>query len=109
MNWRWIMRSVLLLLAAALCAAGTLGATPVTGINVTTHDGQTFITWNNLGATGVKYYVYRSLSPITSLAGATQLGYVLDASGDNARYTFSGTGKHYVIDNAGTTLASGKG
>lgn len=70
------MRLVSLLLLSVGVGAFAQSAPPVTGIQTTQHDGQTFITWNDAatGSTGAnyRYNLYRSTTgPITDLSSAT--------------------------------------
>lgn len=79
---------------ASLVAATLLSVTPVarasvvSNLQVTFHDGQTFVTWDNLPGTGWIYHVYRSSTPFTdigSLENATEITQVGDFSGVDQR------------------------
>ncbi|MEI7802065.1 MAG: alpha/beta hydrolase-fold protein, partial [Bacteroidota bacterium] len=62
----------------------------VSNIHAVYKNGQVFVTWTNLSTTGVKYYLYKSVTPITNgtqLSFAQNLGYVVDSSGINKRLT----------------------
>lgn len=62
----------------------------VSNIHAVYKNGQVFVTWTNLSASGVKYYLYKSSTPITNgvqLSSAQNLGYVVDSSGINKRLT----------------------
>jgi pimeloyl-ACP methyl ester carboxylesterase len=53
---------------------------PPTGISAFHRDGQTFLTWNEVTGSDVRYNVYRSTAQITSLAGLSPLGDVDQSS-----------------------------
>jgi hypothetical protein len=78
-----IMR--LSIIVAFLCATAYGFATPapaVTGIAAIHHDGQTFVTWNDVaqGAAGAnyRYRIYRSASPITDSASLASAALIQD-------------------------------
>src|SRR5689334_4069758 len=70
-------------LLAALVFVSPARASLVQNMQTINHDGQTFLTWDNLPGTGWKYRVYRALVPITStdaMLDAELLGCVGDSS-----------------------------
>ena len=87
----------------------------VTNLQAQYKHGQVFLTWNNIGSTGVKYFLYKSSTPITSgaqLSSAQNLGYVVDSSGVNKRLTSAlnnGSIIGFKIDSAGNQLTPGNG
>lgn len=78
-------------------------------------NGQVFLTWNNIAAPGIKYSVYKSVTPITSgtqLSAAQNLGFVADSSGINKRLTMilsPGNPIGLKIDSLGNPLSVGVG
>ncbi len=78
------------LLALLLFAPSAQAAATVQNIRADFHDGQTFLTWDNLPGTGWIYHVYSSSAPVTHakhLDEAIELAQVGDASGVDARMT----------------------
>src|SRR5258708_7761988 len=76
------------LIAALLFAAAPAHATTVTGIQTAFHDGQTFLTWDNLAGTGWIYHIYSSSGPLSdqgALENAMEIAQVGDNSGVDAR------------------------
>ena len=70
-------------LIASLLFASPAAASTVTNLRTTFHDGQTFITWDNLPGTGWLYHVLSSSSPLTD---APSLDYSIEVAqvGDNS-------------------------
>src|SRR5437762_5690191 len=68
---RLTTRPSLASLVAVLLFATSARATTVTGIRADFHDGQTFITWNNLPGTGWIYHIF-------SMGGAFEDGNSFD-------------------------------
>ena len=100
-------------LIAALLFAAPVQATSVKGIQTAFHDGQTFLTWDNLPGTGWIYHVYSSSSPLTevgALEDAIEIAQVGDNSGVDARIS-SLLGQTYTFRIAETLppLAATKG
>jgi len=78
----------LLILVALLILATSASASTVTNIQAQFHDGQTFLTWNNLPGTGWIYHVFASQLPIRSTAdldNAIEIAQVGDDSGVDPR------------------------
>jgi hypothetical protein len=86
---------------------------PLTNISALFHDGQVFLTWDNLARKRVVYTAYRSPNPIrygSQLASVQNLGTVSDNSGMNQRVTsMTGTSTYLKIDSASAPLASNRG
>ncbi len=77
------------LVATVLFASAAQAAT-VTNIRADFHDGQTFLTWDNLPASDWIYHVYSSSSPLTdggALENALEIAQVGDGSGIDQRLT----------------------
>ncbi len=98
---------------ALLLAARASAQAPPTGLSATVQSGQTFLTWNEIAGSGVKYRVYRSTSPIASaasLASASLLGEVGDATSENVRVTgLTGVATFHRISDLGPSLSSSQG
>ncbi|MCS6991079.1 MAG: alpha/beta hydrolase [Chitinophagales bacterium] len=74
-------------LVFAFCSHGIHAAT-VTKLQAHYRDGQVFLAWQNVTATGQAYKVYRSSTPFTSadqLNSTTYIGQVRDSSSKNLR------------------------
>ena len=77
-------------LIASLLFATSASATPVTNLRATFHDGQTFLTWDNLPGTGWIYHVMIGSQPIVdsgSLDFASEIAQVGDNSAVDQRIT----------------------
>ncbi len=95
-----------------LCAASLVHAVPPspTLLQALHRDGQTFITWTEATGASTRYNVYRSTSPITSIAALTPLGNVDQNSSRDARgQTAEGGGAKYFAVIASTPLPPTKG
>jgi hypothetical protein len=78
------------LLALLLVASSAQASTPVQNIRADFHDGQTFLTWDNLPGTGWIYHVFSSSAPVTHakhLDEAIELAQVGDLSAVDTRMT----------------------
>jgi len=85
---------------------------PVANIKAAFHDGQVFLTWDNLPRKHVVYTAYRSPNPIRSgsqLAFALNLGHVGHNSGRNQRVSNLQGTTYLKIDSALAPLDSSKG
>jgi dienelactone hydrolase len=83
-----------------LLALGTSSeAATVTNLQVLVQKGQAFVTFTEISGSGVTYRVYRSTSPITSVAGMTPVATLSQGSGLN-RYT----GQMFIIRDLGSPL-----
>lgn len=85
---------------------------PVANIKAVSHDGQVFLTWDNLPRKHVVYTAYRSTTPIRNgvqLASAQNLGTVHDNSGRNQRLWYLQGPTYLKIDSASAPLDSNKG
>ncbi|MCA9319491.1 MAG: hypothetical protein KDB53_02090 [Planctomycetes bacterium] len=88
------------------------GSTVVTGLNASFRSGQTFLTWNEVAGTNVKYRVYRAASDLSTLPlpPLDLLGEVGQDSTLNKRETqITGVTTHYTITDLGPALSSTKG
>lgn len=85
----------------------------VTNITATYHNGQTFLTWNNAGATNLQYNVYRSTNKFTSssqLTASKLLGFVRDNSSKNIHISQDQQADvFYRIEDNGVPLSANKG
>jgi hypothetical protein len=85
---------------------------PVANIKAVSHDGQVFLTWDNLPRKHVVYTAYRSTTPIrygVQLASTQNLGTVRDNSGRNQRLWYLQGPTYLKIDSASAPLDSNKG
>jgi hypothetical protein len=93
--------------------SSTLLTDSIRNIAATYRAGQVFVTWDNLGATGIRYTLYRSATPIQhghQLASAVNLGQVRDNSGYNQRLSEIMANSVYLkTDSASSPLASTRG
>ncbi|HET7224131.1 MAG TPA: alpha/beta hydrolase-fold protein [Candidatus Eisenbacteria bacterium] len=109
------LRFCLLIVAllSTTAAIRTTSAARVSGISVTSHDGQTFVTWTSPPGTGWKYRVYASEQPIYFLSdfwNATFLGDVGDSTWCDRRLSsISGGTFGYATDSLATPLDSTRG
>ena len=80
---RLTTRSRIASLVASLLFATSAPAATITNLRATFHDGQTFITWDNLPGTG---WVYHVLSSSVELVDASSLDYATELAqvGDNS-------------------------
>jgi pimeloyl-ACP methyl ester carboxylesterase len=100
-------------LIAPLLFAISAHAATVSGIQTAFHDGQTFLTWDNLPGTGWIYHVYSSSSPLStqnSLDNAMEIAQVGENSGVDSRMS-SLLGQTYTfrIDESQPPLAASRG
>jgi hypothetical protein len=75
-------------LIATLLFAAPVHATTVKGIQTAFHDGQTFVTWDNLPGTGWIYHVFLGSSPLSdegSLDNAQEIAQVGESSAVDQR------------------------
>ncbi len=89
-RFRLTTRSRIASLVAALLVAPAVHASTVSNIGAQFHDGQTFVTWDNLPGTGWLYHVYTSSAPLTdaaALENALEIAQVGDASAVDSRLT----------------------
>jgi Putative esterase len=91
-------------LAGVLALAAPIDAATVTNLQVFAQKGQAFVTFTEISGSGVTYRVYRSTSPITSLAGLTPVATLPQGSGLN-RYT----GQMFIIRDLGSPLPAQTG
>jgi hypothetical protein len=84
-----------------------------TGLQGVHQNGQTFLTWNELGGAGVRYRLYRSTEPIASaaqLTDANRLGETDDQTSYNTRLSdIRGSSRFFVIESGEPPLAAEKG
>jgi len=88
MRSRLTTRPSLASLVAILLLSATSHAATVTGIRADFHDGQTFVTWNNLPGLGWIYHVFSSSIPLVdgpSFDYAIEVAQVGDLSGVDQR------------------------
>jgi hypothetical protein len=75
-------------LIAPLLFAAPVHATTVKGIQTAFHDGQTFVTWDNLPGSGWVYHVFSGYNPLSdesSLENAQEIAQVGENSAVDAR------------------------
>ena len=75
-------------LVALTLGFGRVEAASVTNLQVEHHDGQTFITWDNLPGTGWTYHIFESPVPVaspTDIIYASEIAAVGDSSGVDER------------------------
>ena len=100
-------------LVATFLFAPLAHASTVHGIQTAFHDGQVFLTWDNLPGTGWIYHVYRGTSPLVSAAAldnALEIAQVGDASGVDPRISsLLGQTYTYRIDEAQPPLDPTRG
>lgn len=103
------------LMAALLLAAPVpvSHAGQVTGLQVEHHDGQTFLTWDNLPGTGWQYHIFSSPIPVSSQAEfpyTSELGSVGDSSGVDGRMSkLLGQPLAFRTDSAAAPLSLDRG
>jgi hypothetical protein len=99
-----------ILIALAPCLAG---ATQITGLCASFHDGQTFVTWNCPPDTGWTYRIYASNSAILAgadLATATLIATLGDSTWCDHRLSIlCGTTAGFVVDSLAAPLNPTKG
>jgi dienelactone hydrolase len=93
----------LVVTALLLWSSGLALAAPVTNLQVAFRKGQTFITFREVTGS-VTYSVYRSTSPIASVAGLTPIAVLPQGSG-----VYKYTGQGFIVTDLGTPLAAGTG
>lgn len=102
------MRLKILLLLFFISQANLLSATSVSGLNVSSKNGQVFCTWANLPSTGNEYHLYKSSSPIlhgSDLINCQYLGAVRDSSSLNKRLSQVKSQTYFLkIDSEGNFL-----
>ena len=112
-RFRLTIRTMLASLLATLLFATPSSASTVKGIQTAFHNGQTFITWDDLPGLGWVYHVYASSSPLAdagSLENATEVAQVGDNSAVDERIsTLLGQTFTYRIDETQPPLPIGKG
>lgn len=89
-RFRLTTRSRFASLVAALLLVPSAHAASVTQIKADFHDGQTFLTWDNLPGTGWLYHVWASSAPlvdVSSLENALEIAQVGDGSAIDRRIT----------------------
>ncbi len=93
--------------------AVTVANSIVSGISAFYQSGQVFITWSEVGGTGVLYRIYRNVIPIddaSDLPMATALGEVGDLTSENLRQTeLAGSPQFFHITDLGAPLTAQHG
>ncbi|MBL8028487.1 MAG: T9SS type A sorting domain-containing protein [Fibrobacteres bacterium] len=89
---------VSLFLLTSLLQAG------VTGLKAEFRKGKTFVTWKEISDTTVQYKIFRSSTPILTVAGLNPVAAIPSKSGFDKRYGF-----YHIITDSGAPLDTGTG
>lgn len=102
---------VFVLVVALSVSTGSSASAQVTDLTAIHQAGQTFLTWTELGGSGVEYRVYRSDAAITVIDGSvTLLGTVGNGTSENVRVSMlDGSPNFFTITDLGSPLAPSDG